>query len=242
LAFIEKSATSIPVAATSGLIAQALREAITYGHIKAGTPLRQDHIAAEFGVSHIPVREALKELVTEGLAIFVKNRGVVVSELSADFAWELTEYRCLLEGQMARWAVPSMTSQDFAQAKDVLERLDAETRIAEILRLNTAFHEVIYRRADRPFFLKSIASARANLARYSRLAWEQLDHKPQSQKEHRKILKLCQRGDAETVATEIEGHIRSTGSLIVSYIRATQQREATHASARLQSARSENNR
>ena len=62
-------------------IARALHEAIACGEIKAGTPLRQDCIAAEFGVSHIPVREALKELVSDGLAVFVKNRGVVVSEL-----------------------------------------------------------------------------------------------------------------------------------------------------------------
>jgi DNA-binding FadR family transcriptional regulator len=72
---------------------------------------RQDRIAAEFGVSHIPVREALKQLVAEGLAVFIKNCGIVVSELSPKVAWELTEYRCLIEGQMARWAVPMMTDR-----------------------------------------------------------------------------------------------------------------------------------
>jgi DNA-binding GntR family transcriptional regulator len=223
LASIAKTAASLSAPATPALIAQALREAITSGEIKAGMPLRQDHIAREFGVSHIPVREALKELVTEGMAVFVKNRGVVVSELSADVAWELTEYRCLLEGQMARWAAPSMTSEDFAQAKDVLQRLDRETQIAEILRLASTFHEIIYRRANRPFFLKSIASVRANLTRYWRLAWEDLNYRPRTQKEHRDILKLCRRGDANAVGEEIERHIRSTGSLIVSYIRSSRQ-------------------
>ncbi len=134
MALIANTAASVPAPATPALIADALREAITYGDIKAGMPLRQDHIAAEFGVSHIPVREALKELVAEGLAVFVKNRGVVVSELSPDVAWELTEYRGVLEGQMARWAVPLMKSQDFTEAKDILDRLDRETDIAGILR------------------------------------------------------------------------------------------------------------
>jgi DNA-binding GntR family transcriptional regulator len=59
---------------------QALREAIVLGTIEVGAPLRQDHIASEFGVSHIPVREALRELVTDGLAVFIQNRGVLVSE------------------------------------------------------------------------------------------------------------------------------------------------------------------
>jgi DNA-binding GntR family transcriptional regulator len=210
--------TSIAAPPTPALIAQALREAITSGEIKAGMPLRQDHIAREFGVSHIPVREALKELAAEGIAVFIKNRGVVVSELSADVAWELTEYRCLLEGNLARWAVPAMTRDDFTQAREILQHLDQETQITEILRLAMHFHEIIYRRANRPFFLKSIASVRANLARYWRLAWEDRDYKPQSQKEHRDILRLCRRGDPEAVGKEIERHIRATGSLIVSYI------------------------
>jgi DNA-binding GntR family transcriptional regulator len=200
-------------------IARALREAIIIGEILPAAPLRQDHIAAQFGVSHIPVREALKELVADGLAVFVKNRGVVVSELSADVAWELTEYRCLLEGQMARWAVPLITNQDLAEAKDILDRLDDETGISEILRLNTAFHAAIFRSANRPFFLKSIESVRTNLSRYWRLAWQELGHKPRSQQEHRKILKLCRKKDADAVGREMEDHIRETGSLIVSYLK-----------------------
>jgi len=201
------------------VVADALRQAISCGEIEAGTPLRQDRIAAEFGVSHIPVREALKELVAEGLAVFVKNHGVVVSELSAEVAWELTEYRCLLEGQMARWAVPRMTASDFTTAKDILDRLDRETRITEILKLNAAFHTAILRCANRPQFLKSIEVTRSNLARYWRIAWEELGHKPRSQQAHRKILTLCRKGDANGVAREMERHILETGTMIASYLK-----------------------
>jgi DNA-binding GntR family transcriptional regulator len=197
---------------------QALREAIVLGTIEVGAPLRQDHIASEFGVSHIPVREAFRELVTDGLAVFIQNRGVLVSELSVDVARELTEYRCLLEGQMARWAVPSISDLDIAEAKDILNRLDGETRIGEILRLNTAFHAAIFRAANRPFFMKSIETVRTNLSRYWRVAWEELGHKPQSQRDHRKILTLCRKRDAAAVSKEMVRHIRETGSLIVSYL------------------------
>jgi DNA-binding GntR family transcriptional regulator len=205
--------------ATSELIAQRLRAAILHGEISAGMPLRQDRIAAQFEVSHIPVREALRDLVHDGLAVFAKNRGVVVSHLSPDDVWELTEYRCVLEGQMARWSVPLMTDLEFAEAKDVLDQLDGETRIAEILRLNSAFHAAIFRPANRPHFMKSIETTRTNLARYWRLAWEELGHKPQSQRDHRKILALCRKKDAKAVGQEMERHIRETGNLIVSYLR-----------------------
>jgi DNA-binding GntR family transcriptional regulator len=200
-------------------ITAALREAIAYGDLPAGTPLRQDRIAADYGVSHIPVREALKELVGEGLAVFAKNRGVVVSELSAKVAWELTEYRCLLEGQMARWAVPQLNDHDLLEAGQILDRLDGETDLRETLKLNTAFHAVLFTPADRPYFLKSIETVRANLLRYWRLAWEELGHKPRSQRDHREILELCKKRDAEAVGSEMERHIRETGTLIVGYLK-----------------------
>ncbi len=211
------NARKAPVAPES--IAEALRESIACGEFEAGVPLRQDRIAAEFGVSHIPVREALKELVAEGLAVFAKNRGVVVSELSAKVAWELTEYRCLLEGQMARWAVPLMSDHDILDAKQILDRLDKETNTREILRLNTAFHAALFAPANRPYFLKSIETVRLNLLRYWRLAWEELGYKPRSQRDHRKILTLCKKRDAEAVGREMEGHIRETGTLIVGYLK-----------------------
>jgi DNA-binding GntR family transcriptional regulator len=220
-----KTGKSCDPVATPSAIAGALRERIVLGEIEAGTPLRQDRIAADFGVSHIPVREALQELVAGGLAVFVRNRGVVVSELSVDLAWELTEYRCLLEGQMARWAVPALTSQDIAEAKEILDRLDRTTKTAEILSLNTAFHAALFRPANRPFFLKSIEIVRANLARYWRLAWEDLGYKPHSQQEHRKILALCRKKDAEAVGREMEDHIRETGALIISYLKRRSQVE-----------------
>ena len=152
-----------------------------------------------------------------------KNRGVVVSELSVDVAWELTEYRYLLEGQMARWAVPLMTKQGFAEAEDLLDRLDRETDVTEILRLNTAFHAAIFRPANRPFFLKSIESVRINLSCYWRPAWEELGHKHRSQQEHQKILALCRNNDVDAVGCEMEDHIRETGYLIVSYLKCKSQ-------------------
>jgi DNA-binding GntR family transcriptional regulator len=219
VAVFQAAAKPSSTIATSTIIAQALREAIILGKVEPGAPLRQDHIASEFGVSHIPVREALRELVTDGLAALIQNRGVIVSELSADIAWELTEYRCLLEGQMAQWAVPLISDLDIAEAKNILDRLDGETGILEILKLNTAFHAAIFRPANRPFFLKSIERVRTNLSRYWRVAWKELGYKPQSQKDHRKILTLCRKRDAAAVSTEMVRHIRETGSLIVSYLR-----------------------
>ncbi|MEO0970070.1 MAG: GntR family transcriptional regulator, partial [Cyanobacteria bacterium J06639_18] len=67
---------------TPDLIADALREAIIQGIFAEEQSLRQDEIAKQFGVSRIPVREALRQLEAEGLVKFYNNRGAVVSGLS----------------------------------------------------------------------------------------------------------------------------------------------------------------
>lgn len=205
--------------ATTTVIADVLRDAIGHGVLGAGEPLRQDQIAAQFNVSHIPVREALKELVAEGLATRAHNRGVVVSELSPEFAWELTELRCLLEGQMARWAVPNLTPDDLDRASGILDALDGATEIDGLLSLNADFHVALYEQAARPLILKTVQEARINLNRYLPLVWQQLGHVDRSQNEHRRILELCRKGDAAKVGQLVERHILSTGRLIVGFLK-----------------------
>src|SRR5215469_13026317 len=94
------------------MIAGALRNAICSGEIPPGAPLKQDEIATEFGVSHTPVREALKALVSEGLATLHHNRGCFVSDLSSGVARELMEFRALLEPRLAGWAIDHLTAAD----------------------------------------------------------------------------------------------------------------------------------
>ncbi len=216
--FTLSEGVDLPPRATTVAVAEALRHAIGSGDIPAGTPLRQDQIAAQFYVSHIPVREALKLLVAEGLAVLVHNKGVVVSELSVEEAQELIEYRALLEGQLLRKAVPNLTQIDIARAAGILDELDKAREVKDILRLNAEFHLILYRRANRPFYLRSVDSVRVNLGRYWRLAWQELDHKPRSQDEHRQILKLGRERNAEEAAGAAEHHIRATGKLIVDYL------------------------
>ena len=86
------------------MIADTLRDAICNGEIGPGAPLKQDEIAAEFSVSHTPVREALKLHVSEGLAILHHNLGCFVSDLSSVVARELMEFRALIEPRVAGWA------------------------------------------------------------------------------------------------------------------------------------------
>ena len=86
-----------PLVITNESIADSLRADILRGNLKSGQALKQDEIAAQFGISKIPVREALVQLKTEGLVNFYHNRGAFVSEISAAEADEIYVMRIALE-------------------------------------------------------------------------------------------------------------------------------------------------
>ena len=97
---------------TPDLIADALREAILRGIFQEGQSLRQDEIATQFGVSRIPVREALKQLEAEGLVTLHLNRGAIVSVLTAQEAQEICEIRSALEVKAIQLAIPKFRETD----------------------------------------------------------------------------------------------------------------------------------
>src|SRR5258707_6182346 len=115
-------ALSVPPATIA--IADRLRSAILSGSHAAGTRINQDRVAAEHGVSHIPVREALRRLEAEGLVTFAPRRGFFVARLSADDAAELGEMRAALEALAIRVAVPRLCAADLDGAAAAIEASD----------------------------------------------------------------------------------------------------------------------
>src|ERR1700755_2907188 len=112
-----------PIGSTA-MIAGALRNAICSGVIGPGAALKQDEIAAEYSVSHTPVREALKALVAEGLAVLHHNRGCFVSDLSSAVARELMEFRAVLEPRLAGWAIDHLTEATIAHGRLIMGKID----------------------------------------------------------------------------------------------------------------------
>lgn len=216
-----------PIGSTA-MIADALRSAICSGEIAPGAALKQDEIAAEYSVSHTPVREALKALVAEGLAVLHHNRGCFVSDLSSAVARELMEFRAVLEPRLAGWAIDHLTERDIAQARAIMAQIDTAGDPAQRLRLATEFHTVIYVRASRPFFLEQVDRARNNLNRYWLLAWGDRTFPASTQNEHQEILDLCVAGDRAGVMALVEQHIVASGDVVLRYLQKVEAERATH--------------
>jgi DNA-binding GntR family transcriptional regulator len=200
------------------MIADALRDAICVGEIAPGAPLKQDEIAAAFGISPTPVREALKLLVSEGLAVLHHNRGCFASSLSTTVARELMEFRAALEPRLAGWAIDHLTPANIEEGRLIIAEIDKTNDPMQRLRLATGFHSVLYARANRPFFLEQINRARNNLNRYWRLAWGDRKFPTETQNEHQRILDLCVAGDRNGLMTLIEEHIMTSGDVVLQYL------------------------
>jgi len=97
---------SVRASTTADGIAGALREEIQGGALAPGEPIRQKRVAARFGVSRIPVREALRRLEAEGLVVARPNRGTSVGTLDAEVLREAYELRALVESDLLAHAVP----------------------------------------------------------------------------------------------------------------------------------------
>ncbi len=202
-------------------VTEALRERILSGAIADGEQLRQDGIAAQFDVSRIPVREALRQLEAEGLVVFHAHRGAVVTTLSLDEIAELFEVRAQLETGVLRRAVPRLTPDDLAAAEAHLDRFDAAFAAEDVAvwgELNWLFHATLYEAADRPRTLAIIRNLHNNTDRYIRLQLRLTGSIDRAQREHRELLTLCRQGNADAACALLAQHILDASQALVVFL------------------------
>lgn len=197
------------------IVSDELRTAIMHNELLAGERLRQDAIAARFGVSQMIVREAFKQLVGEGFLRNEPRRGVSVAGMSAEEAWEISQLRALIEAQALRWALPNMVKRDFDACREILTELDESEGVDERISLNAKFHSALYAPSGKCRTLEIVENLRKSFERYLRFTWEETHHSDQSQKEHWSILEYCEMRNPERSCEMLRRHILSTGDLLV---------------------------
>lgn len=195
-----------------------LREAILTGAMAGGTPLRQDDLAALFGVSRMPVREALRQLEAKALVDFHPHRGAVVVSITAADAADISAIRGALEPAALRLSLPHLGMGDFALAEELIQEMDAETDPGRMGELNRRFHMTLYARAGRPRLLGLTEQHLAAADRYLRFQFAALGYHHRSQDEHRAMLSACRAGDAETAGTLVRDHIAKAEVLLTAFL------------------------
>jgi len=203
-----------------GLVVQTLseqiftlvRDRIISGRLPSETPIRQDALAAELGVSKIPLREALARLEQEGLLLSQANRGFFVRPLSADEAEEVYALRLKLEPDAVAEASKVATPEDKAAATAALEALDKASISdkAAVGKLNRAYHMSLVRPLGRPLTTQIIERLNIISERYVGKHLEPAGRDDRAHKEHLAMLELWSQGRSQEVAAMMHDHIAST--------------------------------
>jgi DNA-binding GntR family transcriptional regulator len=204
-------------------VAHALRAAILCGRLPGGAHLRQEDLAAQLGVSRLPVREALRQLHGEGLVTLAPNRGAVVVALSPDEVQEIYDIRISLETMALRLAIPHLSPAILDHAGAILDTIERVDDVSRWCELNWDFHLCLYTPANRPHLLRLIDMMHANVDRYLRIYLSLLRFQGRSQADHRALLTACARYDAEAALGILTKHLAGARDALADYLRREEQ-------------------
>ncbi len=193
-------------------LAERLRERILSGTAAPGAPIRQDALAAELGVSKIPLREAMARLEQEGLLRSEANRGYFVRELSAGEAREVYALRLKLEPPAAAEGARDAGEPERAAAQMALDSLDHAivTHGDDTGVFNRAFHLALARPARQLVTLEIIERLHILSERYVRKHLEPQGRDTRANQEHRGLLDAWLARDEDAVKTLLHAHIAQT--------------------------------
>lgn len=196
----------------SDQLLELIRDQILSGKVGAEGPVRQDALAAEFGVSKIPLREALARLEEEGLLRSHANRGYFVRPMSAEEATEVFDLRILIEPETIALAAARATDEDQEIARATLARLnEAMNEGGEGAgSFNRAFHLALIRPSGRSATITILERLHILSERYVRKHLEPLGRDERANEEHRQMLDLWLRRDGAGAASFTLKHIENT--------------------------------
>lgn len=199
-------------------VARGLRDRVSNGALAPGTVLSQSAIAAEYGVSRIPVRDALQTLATDGL-VELHAGSAVVTPLSIEDLQELYELREALEPMATRQAVPRVGRAGIARMRALLAVMDdPATPPGDWLETNAAFHAEVYTLAERPRTIALVEQLRRLTDRYVFLHLDVVGDAAQLQEEHRQILRAVEARDADAAAELTRRHLASSHEAVLHHL------------------------
>lgn len=190
---------------------QVIRTAIIRGVLPGGMPLRQDEISTTLSVSHIPVREALRQLEAQGLVRIYPNRGAVVTKLSASELENVMDTRIMLETGTLGAAIPLMTDEAIRKAGRYLDEFNEEQNIENLDSINLKLHFALYEPSGNKVAISLIDQFHANVDRYLHPFYSQADMpRVKNIAEHRALIDACHVRDTSLAKAILRTHLEST--------------------------------
>jgi len=213
--------TRLP-APRSEAVVDALRDAILTGRYAPGTRLVEENLAAAFGVSRIPLREALRRLEAEGLVLSSPNRGATVRPLAPKDVVDLYDVRVALESlaldhAARRYAdLRETTKARAAQARTAIAKRDLPT----LFRLDRDFHADMAAASDNPHLVAALAAQWSQIMRVMHAYFSAGDYPVDTWHDHAAIADAVALGDGDRAVAKLREHLIGSRDRILAGLRA----------------------
>jgi DNA-binding GntR family transcriptional regulator len=197
-----------PPTAQEAVLAE-LRRAIVSGELRPGQQVRQDALAERWGVSRVPLREALKILEGEGAVTYLPHRGYFVAELSVPDLEEVYRIRALLEEEAVRGTLPVLADEDLERFEAAVRDCEAAGRdgqLEEMAAANRRLHFVLYESGGRPRLVRMIRILWDATDAYRSLYYATDRNRERVQAEHRAVLDAVLARDADRAVRLLAEH------------------------------------
>ena len=185
--------------------------------MRPGMRIRQELLAAHFGASRIPVREALKQLENEGLVVLAPNRGAWIADVNSEELIEVYKIREAVEPLAIVESVPNLTDADVESLDATVRDLENVTTLEDYIQLDREFHLRTYSRARMPQLLAMVERFWNSTQHFRRQFVKETfakDGLPFSDPQHLLLMDAIRGRDAEAAQVLVRLHIRRTRVLI----------------------------
>jgi DNA-binding GntR family transcriptional regulator len=199
-----------------------IRRAVTSGRFVPGQRLSERELAAQYGVSRTPIREAFRHLIQEGLVVYKPNSGYRIIPLSEELARHILVVRETLESMAARLAVrrdPKGAAEAMAKALPRARRAYREGQLSELITANQSFHQVLVERSGNPVLEAMYRTLQGyiGLMMSVSLSWHR--RPVETLREHGEILRALKSGDPDAAERAIRRHVRSAYAGVLQNVR-----------------------
>lgn len=180
-------------------ILENIRDAIIAGSLKAGSRVSEPELAERYGISRTPIREAFRQLESEGYLSVIPRRGAVVREFNQKDVEEFYAIKSILEGYAARRACEKLTEKELDRLQAINNRLSelASTNdIKTFFRVHSDFHDLFIKAADNDKLRDLITSLVTRFQRLRLMSLSMPNRMKISVQEHEKILEAFRKKDA----------------------------------------------
>lgn len=204
------------------VVFKTLRDAILRGKLKPGERLMELKLASELGVSRTPIREAIRMLEQEGLAITIPRKGAEVAKMTEKDMEDVLQIREALDALAVQIACDKMTEQQLSklsfEVKSFKRSIEAND-LQRIISCDVEFHDIIYQSTNNPKLISLINSLREQMYRYRVEYLKDPKNYPVLSKEHEDIARALNERDKEKVTKLMSEHIRNQAEAVKDIIR-----------------------